>query len=158
MTKQVIQLEMSDSSQDDPDYRTTRKVHLVTAPACIFTYTIFQGKRRKVSDDRAGQRPSVIPSVSLSLSPLLDSVSSDSIAVDSAFDDLIEDLLPEYLHVRKAIQLKESEMDENVRTSVFHRYTRSRCALGPKIQNSDSLRGLYYDRQTLYWEFIRAVA
>jgi hypothetical protein len=110
----------SDSSQDDPDYRTTRNVRSTTAPACIFTYNVFQAKRRKVSDDRTGQLPSDMP---LSLSPLLDSVSGDSIAVDLAFDDLIEDLLPEYLHVRKTIQLKESETDENVRTSTFQHYT-----------------------------------
>lgn len=127
----------SDSSQDsdDPDYRRTRNVRSITATARNFTDIVFQRKRRKISDDLAGQ-PCGISSSSLSLSPLLDSV--DSIAVDSAFDDLIENLLPEYLHVRQNIQFKESETDENVRALVLQHS-------GYTDRNMDYSRAKYSD-------------
>jgi hypothetical protein len=63
-------------------------------------------------DTRAAQ-PRLTPS--LSLSPLLDHVNGDAIVADNLpFDDAMETLLPEYLHVRETIQSKESETDEHV--------------------------------------------
>ena len=84
-------------------------------------------------DTRAAQ-PRLIPS--LSLSPLLDHVSSDlNVASNFPFDDAMESLLPEYLHVRETIQSKESETDEHVSIATLFDMTRHDIAGRAKLSD-----------------------
>jgi hypothetical protein len=87
-----------------------------------------QRKRRKVVDTRAGRSAGATSQPGFSLSPLLNPVGNDDmIEDDSAFDDIMETLLPEFLHARSTIQSGESETVENVSIATLQRDTSVHC-------------------------------
>lgn len=55
----------------------------------------------------------------LSLQPLIDQLDNDDLAQGS-FDEIINNLLPEYLRTRAVLQEREVEMDQHV--SIPRRY------------------------------------
>jgi hypothetical protein len=86
------------------------------SPSCACSTAEIQNKRRKFTIRTIEPSPTEAESTpSAPFAPLLDLVNQSCPQdVDSAFDDLIEDLLPEFLQERFDLQGREAEVDSLV--------------------------------------------
>lgn len=72
-------------------------------------------RRKRAHDDAEGVAAEEEESVTFSLDPLISVLRDEFAAHQDTFEDIMDPLLPEYEHVRSALQMTEVELDEYVR-------------------------------------------